>query len=130
VASSHNRPRGPSYDRAIHGIPVTSGAVVEPGFVILRERAMSRRSSPAKCESCWPPKGPKTKLSVQHGSRGENRKDGAAGYEIYSVARPLIESTTWLPRPKRSIELLNLLAESSTARVGELFDVKQGTLTG
>jgi len=30
-------------------------------------------------------------------------------YEIYSVARPLIESTTWLPRPKRSIELLNLL---------------------
>jgi adenine-specific DNA-methyltransferase len=106
------------------------GSTVEPGFVVLKRAAngLVQRSRP-------------TMLLASEGAedaaiRGLRRVGkvpcpiAQEGWELYEAWREGSEAGTWLPRPRRDREMIEVLAGNRMTRVAELFDVRQGAKTG
>jgi hypothetical protein len=66
-----------------------------------------------------------TRLGWDDPSEAEN-----TGFEAYTLGTDSILPATWLPRSRGSRKLLKILEASSSTRVADLFDVKQGAITG
>ncbi len=104
-------------------------SMVEPGFVVLR----------AQGDAPGPP-GPVRVILAEEGAesralralrRGEVTEPARSqDWELGDVAPEFVTSASWLPRPRNHLEVLELLRGAGTARVSDLFQVRQGARTG
>ncbi|MDO8588777.1 MAG: N-6 DNA methylase [Armatimonadota bacterium] len=101
-------------------------SLVEPAFLILQSKVNSEQSSTRI-------------LLAEEGAedaaiRGLRRAakvppGESEGWEHYEMAPPKASSVSWLPRPRKQLEVIERLSGTMTV-VGDLFDVHQGIRTG
>ena len=103
------------------------GAMVEPGFVVLKQITTSLSNQMI------------TMLTAQEGAedralrllrRGEEELSATQGVEILHESESNFNMTQWLPRSRAEVELLRRLTEANTPRVNDLFNVHLGASTG
>jgi adenine-specific DNA-methyltransferase len=113
------------------GFAFFQGATVEPGFIVLKKKGAETAS-----------REPVTVVLAGEGAEDDSlrllRLQADALHliaknldlEVYLTAPETITSASWMPRSQRYLALIDRLEAASVSRVGDLFDVHQGTITG
>lgn len=103
------------------------GAIVEPGFVVLRRRFRGGTAASRPITVL---------LADEHAEdvaiRALRKPESATGkhYQLAEVAQDVISPSSWLPRSAQSLSLIERMSNAGVPTVGQLFDVRQGALTG
>ena len=103
-------------------------AMVEPGFLILQKPPLSR-INPGYISLILASDGAE-ELALRATRSDWIESTGEERFEIYAVSADDMPPSNWMPRTRRTAEIMQKLRRSDTSTVGNLFDVKQGTLTG
>jgi adenine-specific DNA-methyltransferase len=64
------------------------------------------------------------------GSSWSPSSDPKGRWEIYEASPKDFPATSWMPRPRRAVELIESLSRAGVSRVGDLFNVRLGIRTG
>jgi adenine-specific DNA-methyltransferase len=103
-------------------------AMVEPGFIVLKKKILSRMDTGSLTFMLAADGAEETLFKATRSSWVEATEEFR--FEIYSVGHSSLSPANWMPRSKRSADVLRKLREANMPMVGALFDVKQGALTG
>ena len=112
------------------GFGFFQGAVVELGFLVMRKKDDSA-VWPSSVRIILADEGyEESALRATRLDWAELSNEETSGFELNVVDPGSILPISWLPRPRRSLELLETLKRSAMGRVADLFNVSQGTTTG
>lgn len=110
------------------GFGFFQGAVVELGFFVMEKGGAA---TPHPIRVVLASEGSEERaLRSTRKSWDEATGDSETGFENYSLDPAAMTPATWLPRTRNSLEILGLLARTSSSKVADLFEVKQGVITG
>lgn len=111
-----------------NGYSFFTGAMVEPAFVVFDFRKGDARP-PAAVVMAEQGREGRALRALRKGP--DMVRGDVEGVEIaFDVEQGWFTETSWLPKNRRHARVLAMLEEADTPRVGDLFDVKQGTITG
>lgn len=112
------------------GFSFFQNAMVEPAFFVLKRKATHDQPL-LPVRILWAKEGGEEEAlrGLRRASKLETPEETDT-YSIFTAAPGLVTPATWLPRSKRSAELVERLRRSGMPTVGDVFEVNQGALTG
>ena len=112
------------------GFSYFQNAMVEPAFFVLRRKS-SDEVSPIPTRVVLAREGhEEDALRVLRRNPDGTGLGDDPDVSVFTSAPGLLTPASWLPRSQRRDELISRLAKSKMTTIGELFDVKQGAITG
>jgi adenine-specific DNA-methyltransferase len=104
-------------------------SLVEPGFFVLCRRVESGKAHTVRMVIAHEGSEDACLRALRRGGP-ESITATSGKWEIYDSPAALIGSASWLPRLRNQLDTIRKLSENHLTLVQELFDVKQGALTG
>ncbi len=102
-------------------------SMVEPAFIVLQKNVALDKSSPLQVLIA---KSGAEEKSLRSLRSPEILPGDPNSWSLYSVEQDALAGGRWMPRWPETIKLEVELIRRSTPRVGDLFEVRQGALTG
>jgi len=104
-------------------------SMVEPGMLVLRRKAPHEPPLDRSTKVLFAKTG-REEVALR-GLRQDSRpSDEDQGWEMFDVGESVLSSASWMPRARRSMQLVESLSETGMTTVGDLFRVHQGIRTG
>ena len=104
-------------------------ATVEPAFLVISRGAKRQRQGPVRVATAE--EGSEDKALRELRKRlPEGAWDPEGKWEVFQASREDFSASSWTPRSRRVLRLIEDLAGKGMSRVGDLFQVKLGIRTG
>jgi len=104
-------------------------SMVEPGILVLRRTAAHESALHRSTRVLFAKTG-REEVALRGLRQDSGPTDEDQGWEMFEVGQSVLSSASWMPRPRRSMQLVESLAEAGVTTVGDLFRVHQGIRTG
>jgi len=113
----------------LEGYGFFRGSAVEPGLIVLRGKSATPERMPESIKVAVAKDGCEDAV-LRALRRGVDRSPTPDKWDVFSVSASSITPANWMPRFQRSMKMAEILEAAGMTRVGDLFSVHQGILTG
>jgi hypothetical protein len=105
------------------------GSTVEPGMLVVRGKAPVPRREAATVRIVVAKSGCED-AAIRALRRDLTVSSSPTEWDTFTIQQPTLSTASWMPRFRRSMELVEALSAVGMTRVEDLFTVHQGILTG